>query len=258
MKKLLAILVIILCSIFSDKEIRSEIKTIKIQYFSFRPHIFIDETNNKPAGALYNLIENYIAPEMGIKFEWDDNTSFVSRQLENFKSGKEIASAVLAYSSERAQFVGFTQKPYFYDKPAIAVLKDNKLKEVKSIDDIINMTFGYADQYYISPFMKNDKIKFDMLHVDDFQETNLKKLIAKRIDAAYSGGNSILLYLIKQMNIENDIKVLNLPEKSVPYYIAFPKDMQDIISRYNKAFDKLDARNLYLKLLGKYLDVSKL
>jgi hypothetical protein len=54
---------------------------ITIFYFDNPPHIYIDE-NGRLTGAVYDFIEEGIAPEMGVKFNWNRESTAIPRQIE--------------------------------------------------------------------------------------------------------------------------------------------------------------------------------
>ena len=72
--------------------------TIKIAYFNVPPHIIYDSKNEKLAsGAVYDLIEKFIAPKMGVNFEWRDTPSNIPRQLTSLEREAIDASALLIF-----------------------------------------------------------------------------------------------------------------------------------------------------------------
>ncbi len=232
--------------------------SIKIAFFIAEPHIYLDEKKEKLTGAVYELLEKYIGPEMGIKFIWDKEPTNVPRQLIILETNNNYAAAVLIPTPDRQKKYNFSEKPYFLSQTAIAILKTNKLKKISKIDDILGMTIGYADQTFISPFMRDKRIKFDLITDPKYQEINYQKLLKNRIDAVYLPDKAALLALAKSMKIENKVRIINLPEKPSPFHVVFTKGAEDIAEKYNKAFDKLNAQTLYIKLLKQYLDVSQL
>jgi len=232
--------------------------SIKIAFFNVEPHIFLDEKTGQMKGALYEFIENNIATEMGVKFIWDKQPSTIPRQLEILKIEKDYAAALLTATPDRISTYAFTKKPFFLSKSAIAVRKDKNLQKISTTDDLVGMIIGYADKAYISPFMKDSRIKFDLIAAPNFNEINFKKLLANRIDAVYAPDKASLLMISKLMNLSGSIKVLDLPEKTSAFHVVFPKSSVNIVDKYDKAFDKLNGQKLYLKLLNKYLDTSKL
>ena len=236
----------------------ASLKEVKIGFFNVPPHLYLDEKTGQMKGAAYELLENYLAPAMKVKLVWDTEPTTIPRQVSLLETNVEYASALLIYSPERAQKLIFPDVLYASGKTALALLKSNKLEKITNVEDIAGLTLGYANNAVISPFVKNDKIKLDLISASNFNEINFKKMLAKRIDAVYAPDRASLLFIMKQMNLEDQIKVLDLPEKPALYSAVFSQSLKDVADRYNKAIKELDIQQLYNKLLDKYIDTSKL
>jgi polar amino acid transport system substrate-binding protein len=234
------------------------IDTVQISYFLGPPFLFHDTKTKKMSGATYDLIEQYISPEIGVKFEWDSTATTIPRQLLGLKNKKKYVAALLTYVPGREEFCIFSKKPYFSGRPIIAVHKNNPLTKVRNINDIKHLVFGYAQKAYISSFMKHPEIQFELVGNPDFQEINLKKTLNKRIDAVYSLGRGSTLFFMKKLNVVDQFRLIDLPEKPTPYYVVFTKDLDTVARKFDAAFEKLGGPELYLRLLSKYIEVSKL
>jgi polar amino acid transport system substrate-binding protein len=232
--------------------------SVQIAFFNVNPHVYLDVKTGKIKGALYEMIEKHIAPEMGIKFIWDKKATIIPRQLAALKTEKNYAVALLTPTPERVKISAYTEKPFFFSKASISVHKNNKLQKITSPEDLIGMKIGYADKAFITPFMRDSRITLDFNTDPNYHEINYKKLLANRIDGVYAPDKASLLALSKRMKISGKIKVLDLPEKATPFHVVFDKSSADIAEKYNKAFDKLKGQQLYLKILKKYLDTSQL
>jgi ABC-type amino acid transport substrate-binding protein len=234
------------------------IDKVKISYFLAPPFLFFDNKTKQISGATYDLIEDYISPEIGVKFEWDSETTTIPRQILGLKNKEKYAVALLTYLPAREEFAIYSKQPYFSGQPMIAVLKSNPITEVKVVDDIKNMVFGYAQKAYISQFMRHPNIQFELISHPDFQQLNLQKTLNHRIDGVYSPGKGSMLYFMKKFNVVEKFRLINLPEKAIPYHVVFTKDLEIIAMKFDKAFEKLGGQVLYLNLLSKYIEVSKL
>ena len=218
----------------------------------------MDKDTNKPSGALYEFIQEHIAPAMGDTFTWDKSPSPVPRQISALKSQKTDAVALLAFSPDRAKSFSYTDKPFYLGKSGIAFKSDASIQTISSVKDLYGLKIGYAKNTFITPFMRDKGIQFDMVGTANFLEINTRKLKVGRIEGAYSPDQAGLLYIIKQEELGDSIKVLKLPEKEASFHVVFNKSATEQTDRYNKAFKKVNGTGLYLKILGKYLDVSKL
>ncbi len=234
------------------------VKEVKIAFFNVPPHIYLDEKTGQMKGAAYELLANHIAPAMKVKFVWDSQPTTIPRQISLLEENTGYVSALLVYTPDRAQKFIFPEVAYASGPSALALLKSNSLDKITKVEDIAGMSVGYASNAVITPFMKNDKVKFDLISTANFNEVNFKKLMAKRIDAVYAPDKASLLFFMKQMNLDKEFKILDLPEKSALYSVVFPKGLKDVVESYVKALNEINGPQLYLKLLSKYIDTSKL
>jgi len=230
---------------------REALQKVNMLFFDNPPHIYIDEEGN-PAGAVYNFIEEGIAPEMDIKFNWVRESTSIPRQMEDIQNKRDTVIALLTYSEERAKLMLFSETPFYSEPPVLAVSRSNPIEAITSVEDLRGMTVGYAIGGYLTPFMRDDSIVFDLLSNSNYHRVNLKRLNLGRIDAVYAPGKSSLAYNIKVMGLNDEIKLLDLPEPLTPYYIVFSRDAPDLVRKYNEAFRKIQGKQFYLKELEPY------
>lgn len=254
MKKLILTIILLLYSNGSLAE-----NTIKIGYFNVPPHIIYDSKRKKPAGgAVYDLIEKFIAPKMDVKFEWKDTPSNIPRQLLSLEHGDIDASALLIYTPQRGENFIFTNDPYILSSSAIAVLKSSSLQSIEKVEDILGLKIGYAAKSFLSPFMQDKRITLELISSPDFNRHNFKKLLAGRLDGVYAPDKAGLLMVIKEMSLEDKIRVITLPEKTVNFHVVFSKKNKALAERFDRAFHELGGNKFYLDLLGKYVDITNL
>lgn len=225
---------------------------IKMQFFNVAPHAFLDHDTGRITGAVYELINDHIAPEMAVKFIWNESPSNVPRQFNTLESKKGYASALLVYSSERAELVDFTKTPYFLSQSVLIVHQSNPLKTISRLEDILHLKIGYSQKTFKTPFMRDQRIQFDMINHSNFNAANIQKLLLSRVDAVYAPDKAGMLYVIHSLNADKELRVINLPEKPAPFHIVFSKDSKNMVEKYNQAFDRVDAQALYLRLLKRY------
>ena len=231
-----------------------------ISYFSDPGHIGIAHAGQRPQGPLVELLEDHISARMGVALKWQDHPSNIPRIIDSLIRGRVDLTPLLVYTEERAKAMAFTAKPYYRSQPAIVVRADSPLTAVEGLEDILDLTIGYARGTFVSPFMRDPKIRFDMNPLSDFMISNLKKVAGKRIDAAYAPDKVGLLMSIRALGMDGRLRCINLPEKTIPFYVVFsPARASDgWVEKYNAAFDVLEADKLYLKLLLKYVDAGQL
>ena len=63
---------------------------------------------------------------------------------------------------------------------------------------------------------------------------------------------------MRKQKLEDKIKLISLPE-TVHLYTTFSKKAdKSLTERYDRAFEKINGTELYIKILSKYLDVNRL
>lgn len=256
--KIVLKLTCLIAIVFSFISSYSYAESVRVGYFITSPHVIIEPETNKLTGACVELFEKYIAPEMGITVEWAKNATSIPRQLFQLDEHKLDVGLVFAKNSEREKILNYPQKPFLVSKPTLAFLKEHPIKTIEKPEDISGLLVGYGTKAYISPFMRYRIITFDLVTTPDWMDLNLKKLLAGRNDAMYQPERSSFLYYLRKQNLEDRIKLISLPE-TVQLYTTFSKKSdKSLPERYDRAFEKINGAELYIKILSKYLDVSRL
>lgn len=231
---------------------------ISVGYFSAPPHVFLDEKTRQLRGAIYELLENHIAPEIGVQLQWDTDPTTIPRQLQTLKSPKKYIACLLLLVPERLAYSLFSKEPYYYGTSVIVVHKSNPLKEVKNASDISHMVFGYSQNVHITPFMRDPAIKLDKIGNPNYHEINMKKLLAHRIDGIYGPGKASTLLFLQEHGVTDKFRLIDLPEKPSPFHVVFSKNLKEMVEKFDRAFQKLGGRKFYLEILNNYIDISKL
>jgi len=254
---LLLKLTIILCVMGTAPS--SQGAEIRISYFNSIPHVYLDKDTGQLKGAVYDLLEKHIAGRMNVKFRWDSEPSGIARQLKNLGDGERDAMALLAYLPERARDYEYSSKPYFKAQPALLFRQGSQsaLKTISKIEDILHLKIGFAKNTYLSEFMRDSRIKWDMVGHPDFILANIERLMLGRLDAVYSPDSTGLLYGIRKMNFEKEMLLVPLPEKLVEFYVTFSKHCKNHAENFNRAFDAAEGAKLYLEILKQYIDMPE-
>ena len=249
---LIAALILFCDTSFAEQE-------IKITYFNNSPFIIYDEEERKvTGGALFEFLEQHMGPEMGVTFKWGRSPSPIPKQLESIENGSADAIALLAHTHERQKKYAFTAIPFFMPSPAIAVLMSNKLEQVDNVEDILSLKIGYARDSYLSPFMRDERINLKLITSSNPHEQNIHKLMLGSVDAVYTPDISSLLGVLRELKYEDDIKIVKLPENKSKCHVVFAKDLEAVAVRYDEAFRKIDGERIFMQIMSKYIDISKL
>jgi polar amino acid transport system substrate-binding protein len=240
-------------------ENESALEKINMVWFENIPHVFTNEEGNLD-GALYNMLNNEIAPKMNVEFIWDNEGTAVPRQLERLKEDPELfAVSLLAKTPEREEISVYTEKFYYSSESCLILKKDNPLNKITKIDDILKLTIGYSKDTFLSPFMRDERINFDFVNTtESFVDINNQKVAAGRIDAAYAPDKAGLLTSMKKFNLEDELKLLTLPENSSNFYVLFSKSSEDYAKKYNEVIKDINLEELYTQYLSDYIDINLL
>jgi hypothetical protein len=233
-------------------------ETIRMMYFSVPPFIIYDEQTKTVSGATYDFVQNYVAPQLGITFSWDKEPTVVPRQLMTLERLDNYASALIVFSPARAKNAAFPESSYYESSSVIAVLNTSRIREVRKIDDIAALTFGYGDDLYIGSFMNDRRIKFDFVSSANFAGISLRKMMLGRIDAAYAPNREHMIYEVRRLHLEDRVRLIELPFERAGMFLAFSKSSGDLVTRYNRTFNDAYVKDIYSKLLSKYIDPSSL
>lgn len=228
---------------------------ISIAYFEAEPHIIYNYSTREISGALYDFLNNYIAPEMGVEFIWHRSPSNFPRQLYLLSNESVDTLAILVHTEDRARKFSFTKNAYYFSKPVIGVLKKNTLKKIEKVEDIIHLKIGYAAKTYISPFMRDRRINFEFVSSYSANKSNFFKLNAGRVDAIYIPDKAALLHMTNTMKTGSMIRILEIPEEPIKLHVVFSKKNIYITKIFDRAFEKINGEKIYKELISKYLKI---
>ncbi len=229
--------------------------TIRVGYWITEPEVIAKldaEMDKHPTGAAVDYWEKYIGPGMGVDIEWVGPLSLARIQAW-LEDGTIDATVWLAKNPDRAKRFLYPTSSFAESQSALAIHKNNPLQKIEKVADISNLKIGYVTQAFMTPFMKDPSIKFDLVSSPDHLSINIPKLESGRIDAIYSPDVMALKYgFIKFSSIKN-YKFLLLPDQSIGVYSVFSKKANP---QFFKKYEAVNERSKvkYDKLLKKYVN----
>ena len=232
-------------------------ESIRVGYFIVAPFTFIEESNNELKGAVVEFLEKIIAPEMGVKVIWAKEAASIPRLLFQIKNHELDACSGFAKNPERAKILNFPRNPTVEATSGLALIKNHPLQDVTKVEDILGLKIGYVHKAYLSPFMRDSRIRFEFVSQKNAIFINLQKLLAGRIDAQYQPNVTPLLYYARQVNVEDKIKIVYLPEKMRIYTAFSKKSGKDLAERYDRAFEKMGGRRAFKAILSTYVNIDR-
>lgn len=233
-------------------------QSLKFGYFEAPPYVYHEAGSSKLNGAVVEFLEKEIAPAMGITIAWEKKATSIPRQLEQLKTSKLDAAAVFAKNPARAKVYSYPNKPFFKTNPVLAFRKGNTVQQVNSVEDILSYKIGYCAKSFVSPFMRDKRIKWDLVSSSNCTGLNLKKLMAKRFDAQYQPDTPPLLFHARINGVEDNIVLVSIPENVDLYSPFSPNAGPKYVEKYNQAFESVGGADTFLKYLAKYIDINRL
>ena len=233
---------------------------LKVAYFIAPPHVIeVDKQSGKPKGTAIEFLEKVIAPEMGVTIKWFGAAASIPRQLRSLEVGIWDAGIIFAKNEERSKFLNYPKHSFYDSKSILAVKKNHPLKQVEKIEDILGYQIGYSAKAFKSPFMRDERIKWHYVYTPKWIKQLLEMIIHDRMDVMYVVEAPPVLYWARKSNIEDEIRLVLLPEPKTALYTAFSKQSaSDLAQRYDKAFEKVGGQGRYYKMLAEYIDVGSL
>lgn len=198
-------------------------QTAKLAYFETQPHSYLDKATGKPAGAAVAFAEA-VFKKAGMAVEWVGPLPF-ARVVANLESGEVDGTFLLGMNDDRKKFLLYAEKPHNVTYSVLVVKAAHPLKEIKTIDDVKGFKIGYVTDGRIGAFLKDagDKVSFDLIGSDNWQELNFRKVQGGRIDASYSPVGSSTQYELARLKMDKDFRLLKLPEDPQTGYFAFSR-----------------------------------
>lgn len=220
------------------------------------PKYFLENNNMK--GLCIDIMEAIEKIDPKIKFKGQNRFIPFKRIKKMLKTGElDLFFGFVKNVSREKEYV-FIEPALYNVNHVVAVRSDDDV-DVKSFEDIrklgangaILTTFGTSTRRYLE--------KQGGLIIDDGSKTvisNLKKLLRKRGRFFYYH-NLGLVTSIRNINLENKIKILPTSFREYSQYVAFSKKVPaDTIAKVKVALEKL-ALNGKLELIFKKYSVLK-
>lgn len=199
-----------------------EKKIINVGYF-VAPTFIFENDKKQIDGPVYHFFRSIEKiSDYEFKFEKFPN----SRLYHEMESGSVQMMAMSAKQLEKINILT-SDIPYFEDKPYLVARTDFKYDKITSIKQLENLTIGIKQDAAISPFLlkHKDKLKFENSAATDSVYFALLKLVGKRVDLIHAYISHVFIYLAKKNNMENQIKLVELPGENSKVYFGFSKKL---------------------------------
>ncbi len=228
---------------------------IKMGYFNLIPHVFYDKSSQSLEGASIDYF-TAVASAMGYEVEWLGPLPF-PRLIRYLKEGIVDGSLMMNKNPEREAFLFYPDQPFHWVQRILVVRKENPLNKITSINDVLGYRIGFMEDAHQSPFIKDnlEKITLTLIGGKDWVKQNLLKLKIGRLDAVYDLNAETMRYTAIQLNMEDKVKILKLPEPAGGVNVVFSKASPKgkvLIERYQQ--ESRSAKWIYKDFLSPYID----
>lgn len=218
---------------------------LRVGYFDIPPHARAagDSQHAGAAIAYFRLI----AREMGVQ------PVFVHQPLARLLAGGDVdALLFVAKTPERAQRWHFASRPLFTVQGALLVRADSPLQRVQGSEDLLPLTIGVWSQGYRSPLLDDPRLKLAPMAGSQVVERNIEKLLRGWIQAYYSPDQTAMQVVLARKGLEQQLRLLPLPEEPRPLYTAFSAASAAYLPVYEAALRKVQQRTPYPVFLQEY------
>lgn len=195
---------------------------IKAGYFTNKPHMYLNDTSGKAQGALVRHFEA-VAAKMGQAVEWVGPLPLI-RYASYLKAGIIDVGASVVMLPELQDIVYYGAQPVNLARTVFVVRKENPLTRITSIQDVAGYRVGWLANIPPMKFVQEHlaHLRMDyMASSDDMNVQSIRKLLLGRLDAIYEQNAYSLLFSAAELHLQDQLKVLPLPEPPMPVYVGF-------------------------------------
>lgn len=220
---------------------------IKMGYFELAPH----GLNDKSGSAIDYM--KLIAEELN----WD--VRFTMTPLARMMLTDELDGVLyIGKNAEREKKFNYTRYPLLQMQGAIAVAKKSSLTKIKSAKDLLPLTIGIWKEGYRSEVMRTEGLKTEPYPGGAVSRRALQMIANGRLDSFYCPEDISLQYTIDKIKLNDQLKVLPLPEPTTGLYVAFSKRIPiKMIEEFDAAHAKVAKKIAYKDFIKPYLKIKK-
>lgn len=230
----------------------SDAQTLRVGFFTIEPHTIVESPGNYGGAAVEYFLQ--LTKAMGI-----DDVRFqelpLARLVEELEKDMLDAILFLAKNPERERLFRYPDVPYYMGQSGVAVAASSSLQSISAIDDLLPLRIGMLARGYLSPFMQDERLKFDPVSGNTPILQNLKKLVAGRVDAVYVPDLAVIQFEAYRNGYDDtQVRFLPLPEPATANYTVFSQRSAALyLSQYEEALQELEKTLPYEQFLQEYI-----
>jgi len=226
-------------------------KPLRVGYFKVAPHAMPDPKGT-PQGVAVEYFK-FVAREMQL-----DEIEYVmlplGRLLLDLENNRIDMALLLARNAERVEKFVYPEKAFCVTKPSIAVHASNPLGKVKSVEDLLPLTFHETPGNYHTTIMQDPRLRVEPLNGDNFTRRCYGMIVAGRVDACYQPDHYPIQFEAVREEFISKVKVLYLPDPPIGLYSVFSKASAPLyLKRYEKALAAVQQRHSYGTIFADFI-----
>lgn len=224
--------------------------SLRVGYFVLPPHVGEKGQSYQEAPA-FRYFEQ-LMPAMGVKAATAEAYP-LPRLLQKLEAGEIDMVLMMARSPERAARFVYPRQAFFVAEPAVAVGREQGLRQVQSIEQLLNLRIGVWQEGFLTPLLRDRRLTLTRMSGDFVAQRNLRMIELGHVDAFYSPDRCAIEHARARTAQPARLRVLALPEPGVPLYSVFSRQAAPRWLRaYEAALAEQQAKSGsgYLALLG--------
>lgn len=226
-------------------------ETMHIGFFKLPPHAFtsLDKTAKGAAIDYFRAISK----QMGVT-DLAFSEFPLKRLLKSLENNTLDAAIALGKNPERAAKFAYPEFPFHNMHSAIVLKKDNPLKKIMNVEDLLNLRIGVYEKGYYSPMMRDKRLKLIPMNFENVVAKACKMILADRFDAFYTPDSYEIKYKLIQNGYGDKLRLLLLPEPGTGLFTVFSKTgAEKYLKKYEAAFDIIREKKSYTDELERFM-----
>lgn len=226
-------------------------KPLRVGYFKVAPHAMPGPLEI-PEGIAVEYFK-LIAREMPIS-DIDFILFPLNRLLIELENNRIDMALLLARNAERAAKFIYPAEAFCVTKPSIAVNASNPLQKVRSIEDLLPLSFHETPGNHRAYIMRDQRLRIEPLTGDNFTRRCYAMIIAGRIDACYQPDHYPIQFEASREEFVSRIRILYLPDPPIGLYSVFSKaSAAKYVGKYEAALAAVKRQQSYGAIFEKFI-----
>lgn len=228
---------------------------IKIGFFNIAPHIWMDEGDSKPKGAIVDHWNQILAPAMGVTIDWVGPLPF-PEVLNKLTAGEIDVMALITHNDEREALMHYPDFELFETGAFIVFMKNNPVSSLPNWGALSNKKVVVGDTYPFREAMGAAGVDLVEPGATMVNEVGFEMLKAREVDAVAVQQRISVFYYLKQSGnlfLARNIKILPVGSEDISAaYTTFNRSRSDLERQYNSVINS-NERNRYEFFLSRYI-----